>query len=229
VVTSLCYFSVLVMFQISKIYLAALCAVGFFAGSSNAAVTIVIDFDDVQADNSGSSQIEIGTSYSENGFNLTNPDNPPNFGALSYYQPGNGNYITGSGFAVFSDNPGSTVTLTEASAAEFSLTSIDIGKLTDGQTSPFSLTFVGQLAAGGTVVETETVSVTDNQFGTISFTTLNALSSVSWSQTPGHQFDNITLEVVAVPEPTSLAFLGAGLGFGVIRRVRRKRIDGVVA
>ncbi|EGF29612.1 protein containing PEP-CTERM bacterial domain [Rhodopirellula baltica WH47] len=56
---------------------------------------------------------------------------------------------------------------------------------------------------------------------------LTQVTSVTWGQlSPFHQFDNVT--VSAVPEPTSLAFLGVGLGVAGVRRARRKHLQDAV-
>ncbi|KLU02867.1 putative signal peptide and transmembrane protein [Rhodopirellula islandica] len=220
------------MIRFYRTFYVAVLLLGFaFEQRAVAAVTVVLDFNDLA---SSSSEAEVvGNTYSNSGFLISNPDNLPTFQAMQIYGSNHPDYILGSGAALHSDNPGSDFTLTKLDGGEFRLASIDIGKFKDSVLNPATLTvnFHGSFAGGGSFSDNYSVSVDDDEFQTINFgTDFVGINSITWGfDTPFYQFDNVTLEVSAVPEPTTLAFLGVGLGVAGVRRVRRKRFENAVA
>lgn len=121
-------------------------------------------------------------------------------------------------------------TLSRSDTTEFDLISIDIARLSPSVNDPSTpvtftdMTFTGVLAGGGIVTNQFTFSVNDNEFEELTFSGFSSVTSVSWGQnSPFHQFDNVVVQVTAVPEPTSLAFLAVGLGVVGVRRVRSTR------
>ncbi|EKJ98867.1 hypothetical protein RBSH_05925 [Rhodopirellula baltica SH28] len=198
------------------------------APDANAAVTVVLDFNELEM--AGVSPQPVGLIYENHGFRLENTLVAAPFGPLEFYPTGDGNYITDSGAALYADDPGSLITLTRIDGGVFDLVSIDIGRLLKATANPISLSFNGVQSGGGAPSKALSLSVDADEFSTVGFTDpmgddFTSLTSVSWTQAFSyHQFDNITMQVTAVPEPASLAFLAVGLGVGIVRRARRKQI-----
>ncbi|WP_197356642.1 PEP-CTERM sorting domain-containing protein [Aureliella helgolandensis] len=195
-----------------KTFVASLALCLLISGSTRASV--VLDFEALVDASSSAIALAPGTSYEESGYQISGTD-------LSYYGSGAAAY-TGSP-ALFANSIGnSTITLTESTGALFNLLSIDLAELASGpHATPYSIVFTAsnaetqsfELPAGtGPVVRSF-------DFDPLKFT---AITSVSWQQTTasGHQFDNIN--VSAVPEPSSLAFLAMFAGVGAFTRRRHQ-------
>ncbi len=191
--------------------LVALFAVAVIAPRSAAQT---IDFESIASPN-----YQTLSSYTEDGFTLT-----PGAGATGLfgsYGSTDSNY-TGSQ-ALFHQDDGATITLTQVGGGAFNLSSIDVSELfKSGTTQAVPLNFTGTKAGGGPVSAHFDL---DGTFGnqTLTFNDFTNLSSVTWVQeSQFHQFDNIV--VAPVPEPATvlgIAALGGGV-LGLVRRYRRR-------
>ena len=174
-----------------------LITVGSFAGVANAATLTF-----------GDSQVFPASGYTESGFVVTSS--------------GEGNAILSGG--VFSshffafDAPSTTVTISSVINEVFSFTSTDLGlSFTAGSTSPIDVTFLGTLAAGGTVSQTF-FNVTALQNVELNWVGLTSLT-ISGTNDPG--LDNMVFNGSgAVPEPSSALLIGLG-ALGLVSRRRR--------
>jgi hypothetical protein len=116
-------------------------------------------------------------------------------------------------------------TLTKVGGGAFSLFSIGLAQLYSGQPGQ-TITFTGTLPNSSQVFQSfllapSTLVLTQYVFNR-SFANV---VSVSWSQLgPYHQFDNVTANLTAVPEPVTVALLATGLlGVGAAQLLRRRR------
>ena len=168
----------------------------------------------------------VASPYTSHGFSLTSTTggfvfNSPDTGNGSPQTPGNNSFYAGAnGLAGFS--PG-IVTVAQTNGDPFSLLSIDLARNFAFDPPP-SVTFTGELAGGGTVMETLSVSITSPPliFQTFDFTGFTNVTSVSWGQdvVPSdgvHQFGNIHLST-SVPEPSTLKLLALGIPLAVALR-----------
>lgn len=193
----------------------------FFVQSVNAAVTSTMTFNDLVAD--GDTAVNYFSPYSEVGYILvaTAPDSFGEFTALR--QNGPPKLET-----MHRRFPG-VISLTKADSGVFSLDSIQLGKLNTAIADDFEVVFTGYLGGGSVGTETKTITAASGLQSFSFGASFSSVDTVEWTMSSPrtHQFDNIT--VTAVPEPTSLAFLGVGLGVAGVRRVRRKRVENAVA
>lgn len=127
---------------------------------------------------------------------------------------------------------GSTVQLRASDGSSFSLTSISLARNFDFDPAP-TVTFTGDLAGGGTVTESFTVTtpVGTAAFQAFNFSTLNDVTAVTWNQPPDpatglHQFSDITVSTggvpSTVPEPASLMLFS--VGFITLVLVARRKL-----
>lgn len=139
-------------------------------------------------------------------------------------------FYTGSP-ALF-NNLGETVEITATSGASFSLMSLGMAPVLGGFGAPTTVTFMGMLAAGGTVSQTFTVPGATTAMTAFTLTGFTGLSSVRFTVTspsaePYVQFDNVMLmagTTAVIPEPSTYALIGAGLlGVAGMARTRRRR------
>lgn len=199
---------------------AALATIGIDA---QGAITTTIDFDDLSQ--SGDVATPLAT-YSFDGYTFDN--NTASTLRFETYGDMHDNYAGSTALSPKQVN--SISTLSRSDTTEFDLISIDIARLSPSVNDPSTpvtftdMTFTGVLAGGGIVTNKFTFSVNDNEFEELTFSGFSSVTSVSWGQnSPFHQFDNVVVQVTAVPEPTSLAFLAVGLGVVGVRRVRSTR------
>ena len=167
----------------------------------------IIDFQSLEQVNSGVNY--VGTSYTEDGWNITkDPGEPFDFavwGTQAGFYPGS--------TALFNDTIGGMNRLEHGGLSVFNLVSIDLDMLVG---NPTTVTFTGFIDGGGTVQEAFS---TDGTIGleTFNFAAFNNLTKVEWLQDGSfHQYDNINVTVV--PEPTVIVGLGLGLALLVARR-----------
>lgn len=213
-----------------RIFVFALC----LCSTGQLSAAVILTFDEFAITGSGS---ETQLSYTTgemtasiiDDFIFTNVATTPPTPGLQTYGTLNPRYAGSAALAAL--NPNSITTLARVDGAAFDLFSIDIARLnksSDGSTTSIPLTFTAVKEDGSSFTPVAaTVVVGNDQFQTVNFTTTTEVTSVSWGQeSPFHQFDNVT--VSAVPEPTSLAFLGVGLGVAGVRRARRKHLQDAV-
>jgi hypothetical protein len=185
---------------------------------------VVIDFDSI--DSSSAPAPITPPPYAEDGFvlNLSTGD----FRSLIAGDP---NY-TGS-TAFYPNIPSSTVTLTSSLGTSFDFESIDLARLNISNLGGFTLRFFGfdgasQVADQSVTVLNVATVPTSNQLQEFTFSSdFDSVTSVTWSRTAGntYQFDNINLNVTAVPEPTCFAFLVAAVSVAGVRRLRRTVVE----
>lgn len=104
-------------------------------------------------------------------------------------------------------------TLTKIGGGTFSLFSIDLAPFS--ASPPYGVgapvTFVGTPVVGPPRIAAFNAPLTQ-AFQTYHFPGFDDLLSVSWQHVyPYHQFDNITLDVLATPEPSTVLLVGGGL------------------
>ena len=167
----------------------------------------VIDFQALEQINGGVNY--IGTSYTEDGWNITkDPGEPFDFAVWGTQAA----FYSGS-TALFNDTIGGMNRLEHGGLSVFNLTSIDLDWLVG---NVVTVTFTGFLNGGGTVQQQFTTDGA-NGLETFNFTGFTNLTKVEWLQEFGfHQYDNINVSVV--PEPATVIALMAGLGLLVARR-----------
>ena len=145
----------------------------------------------------------------------------------SNYDPSRGSSPSWAGStALFNCRDNGITTLTKTGGGTFILNSIDLAPFDTDSPSygvGASVTFTGTKSDLSTVQATFTVPLT-LQFATYSFTGFDNLESVRWQHVwPYHQFDNITLDGGAAPEPATAVLLAAGLALGVLARCKRRQ------
>ncbi len=206
--------------------LAACAAVAAAAPAARAQAPVTLTFNTL----TGSDGVRyVNNCYEEGGFRVTalgsacgSPE------ALATWTPEESLFYSGSPalFAATSES----VDITAVGGGAFSLQSIGLAPLLGGFGSPTSVLFTGFLAGGGTVTQTVSVPGATNALTVFNFATFAGLSSVRMTVTtpafePYVQFDNVRLapaQAAVIPEPTTVALLGAGLA-GVAAAARRRR------
>lgn len=180
-------------------------------GVVSTASATVIDFNSialVPTDNI----VNVGTSFSGDGFNLTVSGN-----TLAALGPARAD-VTGQPALVV--NIGAsvtrTVTLTALSGNRFEIDSIDLAKWINTTTK--TVNFTGNLLGGGTVTQGFSIPPLPTfALSTYLFpATLTNLTSLQWNTTSGggvdnyHQFDNLVVNELPVPEPSTFALAVVG-------------------
>lgn len=178
---------------------------------------VVIDFESLYENNNSTNN--QGDSYSEDGFTLTKPDDFYNFMSFGDLSP----KFVGS-TSLFNNTVGTTTTLTKDDGGFFSIFSIDLNELNFDRV--VTVNFTGTTSGGGTVNQSFTLDGIKSTVETFFFNALfTDLTQLSWVQeSPYHQFDNIVLDVAAVPVPAALPMMASGLlAFGFVAYRRRKQ------
>ncbi len=156
----------------------------------------------------GNTQLFPASGYTESGFVVTATNS-----SNAIFDPQG---IFSSHFLTF-DAPNTTVTISSALNEVFSFTSTDLGlSHTSGGAAFADVTFLGTLAAGGTVSQTF-FNVTALQNVELNWAGLTSLT-VSGTADPG--LDNMILNGSSVPEPSSALLIGLS-AFGLVSRRRR--------
>lgn len=150
--------------------------------------------------------------------------------AFGTWTPDNPLFYTGSP-ALF-NNLGPAVDVSTTSGATFSLASLDLTTFLGGFGNATTVTFMGMLASGGSVMQTVELPGATTTPTRVTFANFANLTGVRMTVTapdfePYVQFDNLTATVAAssvVPEPSTYALLASGLATlgGVAYRRRRR-------
>jgi len=176
----------------------------------------ILDFQDVSIPG-GTDAVLF--SYSSQGFSLS---------ATSGFAAHGNNSVFYAGSQALAGFSGENITLARAGGLSFAVTSIDLARNFAFDPTP-TVTFTGTKAAGGTVTQSFTVTTPVGQqaFQSFTFAGFTDLVSLQWDQPQVaaglHQFDNIALDVPAVPEPVSVTLLALGLAGMASRRWRQRR------
>lgn len=179
--------------------------------------TTIIDFDSI-AYQGTTGLTEVASSYSEDGFTLTNAGN-------FYMGNPTGSPFTGRDTgtkALFQRSTNTFNILTKDDGDRFSADSITLWESSQGFLRNASVTFIGDFNTGPSVQQTfVTNRIWDGevfQFDS-SFKDITALRwTMDSSGNEYHQFDNITLNAVPEPSATLLSLMAIGLS-----GLRRKR------
>lgn len=186
----------------------ALCCV---AGTTQAAV---VTFESSGVAPGGIQNVATTSPYQEAGFVFT-----PSTDDVAIFSATSAEGLAGNGTDVFVFSEVATITLTHEDGL-FDLETLDIGRSNRADTSSITLTITGFENGGGVSVATF-AGVTD--IATLSMP-LNwtDLTRVEFTTSDDALLDNlnVTSQVTAVPEPSSIALLGA-IGLMAVRRRRR--------
>jgi hypothetical protein len=169
--------------------------------------------------------VYYGSTYLEEGFKLQSSLNAGPFTLPNtLFAPDTVNvlYTAASDSYAMAASIGARTTLTNVGGNAFSVSSIDLAHLLDGNLPDRTVTFVGTRMDSTTVSQTFTFS---NDWATFAFSSgFSNLAKLTWNEnaliTRDFQVDNIN--VTAVPEPATYAMLAAGLGLIGLSGRRRK-------
>ena len=133
--------------------------------------------------------------------------------------------VTGNGFCGPAANGGlaassasATITLT-ANGFDFDATSILVGGVNSAIPSEL-VTFTGDLAGGGTVVQTFNTTGHTTSFDEVELTGFDDLTDLRINVI-GDTIQNLTYDVSAAPEPGTFALIGLGIAGLAIARHKR--------
>lgn len=176
------------------------------------ATPVIMNFESVTPDNS---QVGVGNTYKEAGFQLYNGGAPDDAAVVTGYQNS-----SGSSYYTWNSQPNNQPVLSAIDGDFFSLFSLNVGsKSGGGAAANFSI--IGYFLNGGTITE----QVTNvSAFTSLSLTGFENLSRVTFNFVSGDfgAIDNLELAEGTVPEPTTLALMALGcVAFGISRRKKQ--------
>jgi hypothetical protein len=200
-----------------------------FSSTTVRGSSVVLNFEDVLA--SEGSDTPFFTPIETQGFTLTATNPPTGFSSgFEAHGPDSIFYAGAVGITTFApatSPPDNVIELSRTDGQAFDLLSIDLARNFAFDPAP-TVHFVGIRADGSTVEQsfTVTVPVGTAEFETFAFSGFSGVTSVSWGQpqlSDGlHQFTDIVI-AGAVPEPSTLGLLAAGLSISWTIGSRRGR------
>ena len=194
------------------------------AAGSLSAATVVLELND--ANPGDVPTLYLLGPYVSQGFALNSTGPTPGFNTF-----GTGAAFFYAGEPGFSPLMGGSVSLEAVDNSAFSLTSIDLARSFAFDPAP-TVTFTGNLAGGGTVMQSFTVAtpVGVSAFQTFTFSGFTNLVSVNWDQAGSagsglHQFTDLVIQTdgTVVPEPATAGLFGASLLSIIALRKRARK------
>lgn len=186
------------------------------------AQAVVLNFESLAQNNDFVNS--VGTSYTENGFTVSQVGTQT--APLRVWGTQSGNYPGST--ALFNDNNNGVNRLTQVGGGAFTLSSIALANLSN-TSALTSVTFTGLKADTTTISQIFTTNASG--LTNFNFTNFTNLVSVDWTQAaPFHQFDNINVSAASstsVPEPFTVLGTIFGTGYGVAfkRKLAKAQAD----
>lgn len=182
---------------------------GLFANAANGAIIT----EDFETPDFVISTI-VGTSYNTENYTFTSDS-----ADMGIAESDAGSYVGSQTLLPFTST--AIVSVTEDSALPFDAISVDISELGGSSLIFPEVAFTGHIVGGGTVSQT---FQTDGSFGleTFNFNSgFTNLTSLDFTGANGTTYQIDNLKVQTIPEPSSLALLGAA---GLAAMTRRRRL-----
>jgi hypothetical protein len=211
----------------AKVVLVSLLAATAVASTARPVLAdVILDFEEISVP--GDAELLL-FSYMNQGFTITATNSATALasGFLAYGQ--NSVFFMGSqGLAPLAPATGVNVITLSHDSVPFSIASIDLARnfLFD---PPPSVTFTGTQVGGTMLSQTFTVTTPlgERAFQSFVFDGFTDLVSLRWEQPPLaqglHQFDNISVDAVTVPEPAGLVLAGCSMALLALSRASRRR------
>jgi hypothetical protein len=193
--------------MVTKKILIVLAAVMLFGVSAANADIVVLNFESLSTPGTG--YTHIGPSYTEDGFKL---EAVP-VGGLYYFNLDDKNFAGSTALFHMAPYGACNAMLTHTGGLTFDLLSIDLSEMLSDQPG-YELKLLGTKSDGSTVISSFSL---DGVFGFETFTPqgFTDLTALMLDRV-GHQYDNITLDVI--PEPATILLFG--LGSLLLRRLK---------
>jgi hypothetical protein len=194
------------------------------------AQAVILNFESLAQNNSTLN--EAGTSYTENGFTLSQPGTQQ----YPFYTLGSTSTQYPRSTALINGNISGVTRLTQVGGGSFTLSSISLTayRITGSPFEPILLpvTFKGTKTDATIVSRTVIVDGIPQSLNTFLFSDFTNLTSVEWTQTQQPsvlaEFDNINVTAsAAVPEPFTIlgTIFGAGYGVALKRKLTKAQAD----
>lgn len=180
---------------------------------------VVLDFESLAHD--ASDAVLIGE-YVEDGFRLVSNIDPI-FADQAFGVWGSASPDFNGSTAMFNAYPGFVTTLTSVATGTFTVVSIEVGPITADIAG--EIAFFGVTAGGAEITQSFTFGPDLAPPARMVFDpAFTSLVSLRWEQesVQAHQFDNIELVPIPIPEPRTAALVAAGLLFGTAWTARRR-------